>query len=117
MDKVWVVSIGAYSERRIAGVFSTKDKAEETAEDLKMTRPQEPVFVRDYPFDVQLSQLCDYELECADGEWREISRHEVREEYFDHALKDRFGTYAVIARTFEEAVERAKKLEEEQAEE
>ena len=43
MDRVWVVSIGAYSERRIAGVFSTQEKAEETADDLKKTRPQEPV--------------------------------------------------------------------------
>lgn len=115
MDKVWVVSIGAYSERRIAGVFSTKDKAEETAEDLKMTRPQEPVFVRDYPFDVQLSQLCNFELECVDGEWRELSRHEIREEYFDQALKTCFGTYEINARSFEEAVERAKRLDEEEA--
>ena len=115
MDRVWVVSIGAYSERRIAGVFGTQDKAEETAEDLKRTRPQEPVFVRDYPFDTALPQLCDYELECVNGEWRELSRHEIREEYFDQALKTRFGTYEINARSFEEAVERTKRLDEEGA--
>jgi hypothetical protein len=43
MDRIYVVTIGAYSERRIAGVFGIQDKAEETAGDLKMTRPQEPV--------------------------------------------------------------------------
>ena len=115
MDRVYVVSIGSYSETRIAGIFGTKEKAEETAEDLKRTRPQEPVFVRDYPFDVQLSQLCNFELECVDGEWREISRYEERCEYHDWALKDRWGAYSVLARSFEEAVERAKRLDAEEA--
>ena len=113
MERVYVVTIGAYSERRIAGVFSTQEKAEETAEDLKRTRPQEPVFVRDYPFDTALPQLCNFELEYVDGVWHELSRHEIREEYFDQALKTRFGTYEINARSFEEAVERAKKLDEE----
>ncbi len=111
MEKVYVVTIGAFSERRIAGIFSTEEKAKETCAELEKTRPQEPVFLREYPLDIALGQLCNFEIECVNGEWRELSRDEVREEYYDSVLKTRWGTYEIYARSFEEAVERAKKYE------
>ena len=111
MDRVYVVSIGSYSETRIAGIFGTKEKAEETYAELDKNPAGEPVFLREYPFDIALGQLYNFEIECVNGEWRELSRFEVREEYYDHAIKNRWGTYEVNARSFEEAVERAKKLE------
>lgn len=119
MERVYVVTIGAYSENRIAGIFSTKEKAKAAVEELKNAQEdkqdKEPVFLQDYPFDVALGQLYNFEIECVDGEWREISRYEERCEYHDWALKDRWGAYSVLARSFEEAVERAKRLDAEEA--
>ncbi len=53
-------------------------------------------------------------MEYINGEWHEIRRHEVREEYHDFAIKDMYGSYAVYARSFDEAVEKAKQLEAEE---
>ena len=119
MERVYIVWIGAYSETRIAGIFNTKEKAEDAVEELKNTQidkeDKEPVYFQVYPFDIVLGQLCSYEIECIDGKWREIRRYEIRSEYCDSAYKFPDGSYSIYARSFEEAVERAKKLDAEEA--